>query len=780
MSGGVFRGDLKSLAEASGIEEIRLRPHVFRHSYATHLWMHGVSIESISKLLGHARLDTTRIYQHLTEEFMRLHAGPVIDRLDPTGRTTTAPEAPKGIMGQGSSKAFNQFVNALDPEQKSRLQDVMHTYRDGVGDPDKGRRWLLNQLENLGHGENVQQILDEEAMRLRRGQIPGGTGGVASAAQQASEGVYKVLDESPLTDGMQAKIAADRLKASMPEPLGERAALKPGDFGKNFSVKVTSEGAQQVLDIAKAENITIAQAYDRLATSIETTHFRLGTPEARKKFKNYINKLFPQGIGRPGERVIFDPPGMPKGMIADAYEPHVIAQHLFNEGKLVDGDPVKTTEGRRPKLYELANRLGAVNEDGSIKGRGSLSSSYVGNQIKSLEHWGGEFYWSSFDVDPKTGQKKYIPLFNAAGTAPERVYPYLTPTVSGYAPSAAEAKKTLELHQIPAWARQIPSPEQAEFLKDMKEFRMLEEVIPKMGGNPDLAANREVLIDRRGVLRGKYNISINGVPSRVPEFIPETVNPKEALQDLNSSFDPNNTVETNKLADAAATQQASTPDSDKIPTEGERVPVQPRLIDQEAESGQKKLSFKATAEKSALAKALENAGTTARTIGKGAKVVGPVITPVTGIIGGFMALEAGDVMAKTHGVAEDPEAFSLEKSGMVTGAAFDIYHKGATGLPVQVLMNMIETGQTDLIEKARKSWAERKSMRPKERERRAKIRAIYEKSRKTTVPQQKYEEDYMRALFPSGRNPGYEHPGSGHTGLSPEQRRGPSFFEMDQ
>jgi site-specific recombinase XerD len=55
--------------------------HTLRHSYATHLLEEGVSIRLISQYLGHASLDTTVIYTHLTaiseektrEALQRLH-----------------------------------------------------------------------------------------------------------------------------------------------------------------------------------------------------------------------------------------------------------------------------------------------------------------------------------------------------------------------------------------------------------------------------------------------------------------------------------------------------------------------------------------------------------------------------------------------------------------------------------------------------------------------------------------------------------------------------------
>jgi len=41
-------------------------PHTLRHSYATHLLEEGVSIRLISQYLGHASLEVTLIYTHLS------------------------------------------------------------------------------------------------------------------------------------------------------------------------------------------------------------------------------------------------------------------------------------------------------------------------------------------------------------------------------------------------------------------------------------------------------------------------------------------------------------------------------------------------------------------------------------------------------------------------------------------------------------------------------------------------------------------------------------------
>jgi integrase/recombinase XerD len=45
-------------------------PHMFRHSYATHLHANNVDINVIKDLLGHADISTTTIYTHISNEHM--------------------------------------------------------------------------------------------------------------------------------------------------------------------------------------------------------------------------------------------------------------------------------------------------------------------------------------------------------------------------------------------------------------------------------------------------------------------------------------------------------------------------------------------------------------------------------------------------------------------------------------------------------------------------------------------------------------------------------------
>jgi integrase/recombinase XerD len=66
MATTTVQGAMRAAVKQAGITKREVSIHTLRHSYATHLLESGVNLRAIQQFLGHASLETTMIYLHLT------------------------------------------------------------------------------------------------------------------------------------------------------------------------------------------------------------------------------------------------------------------------------------------------------------------------------------------------------------------------------------------------------------------------------------------------------------------------------------------------------------------------------------------------------------------------------------------------------------------------------------------------------------------------------------------------------------------------------------------
>ena len=61
---------IRDAVARAGIDKT-VSPHIFRHSFATHLLAGGANIRQVQEMLGHESIETTEIYTHLDTTRLR-------------------------------------------------------------------------------------------------------------------------------------------------------------------------------------------------------------------------------------------------------------------------------------------------------------------------------------------------------------------------------------------------------------------------------------------------------------------------------------------------------------------------------------------------------------------------------------------------------------------------------------------------------------------------------------------------------------------------------------
>ncbi|MFH0898807.1 MAG: site-specific tyrosine recombinase/integron integrase [bacterium] len=106
LSTRTIQRDVKLAAKTAGITK-DVHPHMFRHSFATHLLEAGTDIRVIQELLAHSNLATTQVYTHISTKMLKKVRSP----LDGLKDEKTLKKGQTSLAGFSAEKQENTEEN---------------------------------------------------------------------------------------------------------------------------------------------------------------------------------------------------------------------------------------------------------------------------------------------------------------------------------------------------------------------------------------------------------------------------------------------------------------------------------------------------------------------------------------------------------------------------------------------------------------------------------------------------------------------------------------------
>jgi hypothetical protein len=169
--------NLRQICKQCGITK-KVTFHVSRHTFATFALSMGVSIESVSKMLGHTNIQTTQIYARITDKKvgneMNMFAGR-IKSLYPNLHLETADEvkiedvlkslkirtgkATVKIWQTQTEKLWNKMSNI---ERQSFISEMENTQNKPNAIRNLFEVLMDYFLENLNHRTHVEKVFDTQ------------------------------------------------------------------------------------------------------------------------------------------------------------------------------------------------------------------------------------------------------------------------------------------------------------------------------------------------------------------------------------------------------------------------------------------------------------------------------------------------------------------------------------------------------------------------------------------------------------------------------------------